>query len=203
MDLDLASTSSVVMTSTEMGFSHITCWPNISLKSPLELDFEKNTYQTQVEPHTDQRGVRCRRGRDEDCLSAAAPHAVLRVRIVPDGRRQVLRRPLVGPGLRVAGGDELDARLLEGEDPRADGAQAAEADQGELETRLGGHLFEYDGYVYMLQDSGECANPGPAPGGLINSPMFRISRNKYTNTLETEVVEHDSPGVSLLHPGRL
>lgn len=128
------------MTSTEMGFSHITCWPNISLQSSPELDHE-NTHQTQVEPHTDQRGVRGRRGRDEDRLGAAVPHAVLRVRIVPDGRRQVLGRPPVGPGLRVAGGDELDARLLEGEDPRADGAQAAEADQGELETGLGGHLL--------------------------------------------------------------
>lgn len=56
LDLDLASTSSVVMTSTKIGFSHITCWPHISLRSPLELDHEENTHQTQVEPHTDQRG---------------------------------------------------------------------------------------------------------------------------------------------------
>lgn len=33
--------------------------------------------------------------------------------------------------------------------------------------------------------------------------MLRISRNKYTFRSETEVVEHDSAGISRLHPVRL
>lgn len=81
----------------------------------------------------------CRRG-NKNGFGTAVPHAVLGIRIVLHRRRKVARRPFIAAGLRVAGRDELDAGLLEGEDAGADGAQAAEADQGDLEATLGGHL---------------------------------------------------------------
>lgn len=109
--------------------------------------------------------------------------------------------PLVAPGLRFTGGDELGARLLEGEDSSADGAQAAEADQGELKTRLGGRLFEFGKCVHV-RDGGSCASLGPAPDGLMTSPMLRLSRKEYTIGLGAEVVEHNFPGVLSLHPVR-
>lgn len=175
------------MTSTEMGFSHITCWTFISLQHSVPTEKSPTvvvTHQTQVEARADQRGVRGSRCGDEYRLGAAVPHTVLWICIVFDRWRQVLRHPLVGPGLRVAGGDELDARLLEGEDSCADGAQAAEADQGEFETRLGGHFIQYSRCMY-LQEVGNCADVGPAPGALINLLMLRISGNKYTRKVDS------------------
>lgn len=155
----------------------MTCCTLISLQSSAQID-HCNTHQTNVKTQADQWGMCGSRRGNENRLCAAVPHTVLRVRIVPDGRRQVFGHPPVGPGLGVAGGNELDARLLEGKDECADGAQAAEADQGELEARLGGHLFEYDGCV-CVQDGGECASLGPAPASLIKCHILRISRNKY------------------------
>ncbi len=73
---------------------------------------------------------------NQNGLSAAILHALLWVSKELDGRREIIPRPLVATGLCVACGDELDARLLEGDDAGTDGTEAAEADEGELQTGL-------------------------------------------------------------------
>ena len=80
-----------------------------------------------------------RRG-NEDSLGAAVFHAVLGVLEKLDGRREIRRGPFVATRLSVAGSDEFNARLLENENVGTNGTETAEADQGELETRLSGHL---------------------------------------------------------------
>lgn len=77
--------------------------------------------------------------RDQDGLRTAALHALLWCREELDRRWEIGGSPLVGAGLGVTHGHELDARLLKGEDPGAESTETAEADEAELETRLDDH----------------------------------------------------------------
>lgn len=76
---------------------------------------------------------------NENGLGAAILHADLWVCEELDSRWEILLRPRIATELCVAGSDELDARLLEGDDTGTDGTEAAEADEGELQTGLSGH----------------------------------------------------------------
>ena len=79
-------------------------------------------------------------GGNEDSFGTAVLHQVVWIRKELDRRWKVGGGPFGGTGLGVAGGDELDARLLECEDTGTNSTQTAEADQADLETTLSGHL---------------------------------------------------------------
>lgn len=83
--------------------------------------------------------MRSGRCRDQDGLCTTAFHAFLRSREELDGWWEISRRPLVGSGLGVAHGHELNARLLKGEDPGAESTETTEADEAELKARLDDH----------------------------------------------------------------
>lgn len=78
----------------------------------------KITDQIQVEGHANERSMRSSRGRDEDSLSAAVPHAILRVRKESDIGREIGGSPFFRPRFGIADGDKLDSRLLESENSR-------------------------------------------------------------------------------------
>jgi len=97
-------------------------------------------YQSQIEGKADQRRVGGRRSGNEHGLRAAVLHAVFGCREELDGWREVCRSPLVGARLGIANSDEIDARLLKGENLGPEGTQSAQADEAELEARLNGHV---------------------------------------------------------------
>lgn len=88
------------------------------------------------------------RRRDENGLCATVLHAILRIRIVFDRRREVLYRPLVAARLCIADGDKFDTGLLEGQNAGPDGSQTAKTNQGHLQTSWNGHLVEWYDVVY-------------------------------------------------------
>lgn len=141
------------MTSTEMGFSHMTCWLKaVSLKLsipipiPIPISCHKSkTYQSQIKTFADQGSVGGGSRGNENSLSTAVLHAILGVGVVLDRRWEISSHPLIAARLGVAGGNEFDAWLLESEDACSDGAETAEADQGKLEARLSGHTVRWVG----------------------------------------------------------
>lgn len=100
------------MTSTEIGFSHMTCYMFVSLNYYALMLELGETYEAEIQTLDNEGSVSGSRSGNQDSLGTTVRHTILGVCIVFYRRRQIFCYPLVATGLCIASSDELDPRLL-------------------------------------------------------------------------------------------